>query len=237
MSTTAAEFSPGTDSDSNPDESDLEHVESDIIVKLRAEVDALKLQLTAVLAERDNLLAKVTELERKTTFHLRSKESLLETLRTESAVIGRHCEQLVADTNRRSVEELVGLRERSVSVQERNGLLKDVVHAFAGCENVQCSEPSATKKRFHCSMAIEHIYAAKNLKFVSEFNILAMFVAYAVSGSRMVVDMLGRIGPGGSYSLLKQWLATMSSKPAYAPPGFIRVAFDNEQKIRKNYLT
>ena len=48
MSTTAAEFSPGTDSDSNPDESDLEHVESDILVKLRAEVDAPKLQLTAV---------------------------------------------------------------------------------------------------------------------------------------------------------------------------------------------
>ena len=30
-------------------------------------------------------------------------------------------------------------------------------------------------------------------------------IAYAVCSSRLVIEILGGVGPGGSYTLLKQW--------------------------------
>ncbi len=71
---------------------------------------------------------------------------------------------------------------------------------------------------------------------MSELNVAAMAVAYSASGSRLVVDILGRVGPGGSYPLLKQWLKQHVRQPAEVPDGVVNIAFDNERLV-KNYLT
>ena len=61
-------------------------------------------------------------------------------------------------------------------------------------------------------------------------------VAYAVSGRRLVVDMLGHLTPGCGYTLLKEWRSTLSSEPLRVPDGFILVAYDNKQRLLRNYL-
>ena len=60
--------------------------------------------------------------------------------------------------------------------------------------------------------------------------------SYALSGSRLVVDLMGHFSPGGSYKLLKDWLMDLGGEPLEVPDGFILVAFDNEQRLLKNYL-
>ena len=61
-----------------------------------------------------------------------------------------------------------------------------------------------------------------------------MSVAYAVCNSRLVVDMLGRIGPGRSYPLLKQWLKENVGEPDKVPNGIVHIAFDKDQRLVKN---
>lgn len=64
-----------------------------------------------------------------------------------------------------------------------------------------------------------------------------MSVAYAVCNSQIAVDMMGRVGPGGPNSLLKQWLKQNVGEPASVPDGVVNKVFDNEQRLVKNYLT
>lgn len=89
----------------------------------------------------------------------------------------------------------------------------------------------------HRALAVEHMYCARNSNFVSEFNIAVMALVYAVSSRKLVVNIVGRVGPGGSYSTLKNWLKANSGEPISAPKGVLAVAFDNEQRLVKNYLT
>ena len=49
--------------------------------------------------------------------------------------------------------------------------------------------------------------------------------------------MLARIGPGGSYPLLKLWLKKNVGEPDKVPYGIVHNAFDNEQRLVKNFLT
>ena len=49
--------------------------------------------------------------------------------------------------------------------------------------------------------------------------------------------MIGHAGPGGSYTLLKEWLLQLSSSPLQVPSGMLVVAFDNEQRLLKNFLS
>ena len=72
---------------------------------------------------------------------------------------------------------------------------------------------------------------------MSALNIAAMSVAYAVCNSRIVIEVTGRIGPGGSYTLLKQWLKQNIGQPAKVPDGVVAIALDNKQRLIRNYLT
>ena len=89
----------------------------------------------------------------------------------------------------------------------------------------------------HRLLAVEHMYCAINGNYVSEINVSAMAVAYAVCSSRLVVEIMGRLGPGGSYTLLKKWLKSHVGEPVKVPDGVVHIAFDNEQRLIKNYLT
>ena len=85
--------------------------------------------------------------------------------------------------------------------------------------------------------AMECLRGARHTRYVSEFLVGFQAIAYAVSGSRLVVDMLGHISPGGSYTLLKSWLGELGGSILDVPDGFIVVAFDNEQRLLRNYLS
>ena len=69
---------------------------------------------------------------------------------------------------------------------------------------------------------------------MSELDIIAaMLVAYVASNSRLVTELMGRLGPGGSYTLLKQWLKQNVGDPVLVPEGVVNIAFDNEQRLIK----
>ena len=59
----------------------------------------------------------------------------------------------------------------------------------------------------------------------------------AACSSRMVVEILGRIGHGGSYPLLKQQLKSNTGAKAKVPDDAVKVVFYNEQRLLKSYLT
>ena len=151
----------------------------------------------------------------------------------------------MSDLSRRSLDELLKLEEGVISRSARNEFASNCVRMLTRTnqENRQrellTDAEKATHKRreLHRALAVEHMYCARNSNFVSEFNVAAMAVAYAVSSSRLVVDILGRVGPGGSYTLLKHWLKGHAGEPAHVPDGVVSLAFDNEQRLCKNYLT
>ena len=163
----------------------------------------------------------------------------------ENDSIWSDTERLVQDTSRRTLDKLLELYEGTISVDDRNAVAKSVVTQLLltkaekrGHVAISDAEKSTAQRRtLHRALAVEHIYCARNSNYVSEFNIAAMAVAYAVSSSRLVVDILGRIGPGGSYTTLKQWMKANSGEPLSAPQGVLAVAFDNGQRLVKNYLT
>ena len=78
---------------------------------------------------------------------------------------------------------------------------------------------------------------AKNQNYASELGMATLAIAFAVCSSRLVIEILGGVGPGGSYTLLKQWLKSHVGEPAMVPDGVVNGAFDNEQRLVKNYLT
>ena len=79
--------------------------------------------------------------------------------------------------------------------------------------------------------AIDCIYSALDLRYVSEFHIPFQAVSYAISGSSIVTEMIGHLGPGASYKLVKEWLSEMGSEPLVVSEGCITIAFDNEQCV------
>ena len=59
---------------------------------------------------------------------------------------------------------------------------------------------------------------------------------YAICGSKAVIDIIGHLGPGCGYTLMKDWLRGMASNKVAVPPGFVSTGFDNEQRLLKNWL-
>ena len=205
-------------------------------------------ELSAMEEQQNALERRVAELE----LELAQVNSLAGQMQVLSVIcekendsIWSDTERLVQDTSRRTLDKLLELYEGTISVDDRNAVAKSVVTQLSltkaekrGHVAISDAEKSTAQRRaLHRALAVEHIYCARNSNYVSEFNIAAMAVAYAVSSSRLVVDILGRVGPGGSYTTLKQWMKANSGEPLSAPQGVLAVAFDNEQRLVKNYLT
>ena len=114
-----------------------------------------------------------------------------------------------------------------------------VVQAFVQTltKSISGKEKDDQKRCLLQQEAMECLRAARHNNYVSEFHVAFQAVAYALSGSRLVVDMLGHLGPGGSYKLLKDWLVGLGGEPLAVPKGLVLIAFDNEQRLLRNYLS
>lgn len=229
----------------------------------QSELRLLRMQLTAaqeelcllrekqsvMVTERDDLQQSVAQLH-VVIEQFRSSEGkrkvMEEVCQEENEKIWKDTEGLVANLNRRSLDQLLALDEGAISEQERNEFARNVVRSLTltkqerrGTPGSRTEAEKATQQRreLHRALAVEHMYCARNSNYVAEFNVAAMAVAYSVSSSRLVVNLLGRMGPGGSYTLLKNWLKANAGEPVHVPEGVVAVAFDNEQRLCKNYLT
>lgn len=84
--------------------------------------------------------------------------------------------------------------------------------------------------------AVETIMKARNLNYVSEFGEALAAVEYAISGSKLVLNMEGHTSANGSYSTLMNWMEASTGDKLDVPTGDIVFAFDNEQKLKKAWL-
>ena len=68
------------------------------------------------------------------------------------------------------------------------------------------SRGSNKSRELRRQVCIESLYSAKHLKYTSEFFAGFEAVAYAICGSKAVVNMIGHLGPGCGYQLLKKMM-------------------------------
>ena len=87
------------------------------------------------------------------------------------------------------------------------------------------------------AQAMESLYAAANLNYCAEFHVLLQAIVYSITQSKTTLDIFGHLGSGGSYKLVKDWLAGLGGSELQVPEGFVSVGFDNEQRQLKSYLS
>ena len=102
--------------------------------------------------------------------------------------------------------------------------------------NGPCSAEAARLRELRRQVCVESLYSARHLRYVSGFFTSLQAVIYAICGSKTVIDIVGHLGPGCSYHLMKDWLKEMASEHVVVPSGFVSISFDNEQRMLKNWL-
>ena len=85
-------------------------------------------------------------------------------------------------------------------------------------------------------MAVDAIYSARNLKYVSAINLAASAIEYSLAKSKTVIDIDNHISSSGSFSKFLKWQESLAKKTKPFPKGLTFMAFDNEQKGQRNYL-
>eukprot|EP00117_Sycon_ciliatum_P022587 scpid13785/ scgid0778/ len=201
----------------------------DLVEKLQREVDELR---------EENVL-------------LKSRECLDELLATEHGrvkVVNEICKIenkfLFAETldaishskESRKVESLLGIPAGRITSRSYNPVVEAFVCGMTAPLSVQ-SSAGAAKRSMRQQEAIESVYAARNLNYCSQFHMVFQAVVYAITQSKTAVDMIGHLGPGSSYALLKDWLGNLGGEPVKVPRGFVTVGFDNEQRQMRSYLS
>jgi len=92
------------------------------------------------------------------------------------------------------------------------------------------------EKLFKCAVALDAIYSARNLKYVSAINLAASAIKYSLAKSKTVIDIDNHISSSGSFSKFLKWQESLAKKSKPFPKGLTFMAFDNEQKGQRNYL-
>ena len=205
------------------------------VVRLQEELDGMKQTVKQLQEEVDRLKHRVKELEENQCLHTQNSRIrvVAEIARMESDAFYEEIIQCMHEGKEfRKLDQLLALREGQVSHRPYN----PVVRAFVE-ELTKHQSDTHTSQHILQQEAMECLRGARHHKYVSDFHIALQAVSYAVSGSRLVVDMIGHAGPGGSYTLVKEWLLQLSSSPLQVPSGMLVVAFDNEQRLLKNYLS
>ena len=154
----------------------------------------------------------------------------------ENDALLRDCQVAIAQgPSSRSLDCLLSTPAGKLTCRPYNEVVCAFVEAITDV-NEPGSQDARKARDFRRQVCIESLHSARHLKYVSNFFMSLQAVAYAISSSKTVVDMIGHLGPGCSYNLLKDWLQEMASEPVVVPSGFVTVSFDNEQRLLKNWL-
>ena len=154
----------------------------------------------------------------------------------ENSSLFEDCRSAIGDArSSRTLDSLLTIPSGRLTKRSYNPVVTAFVDAITEVKD-PATESAQCLRDLRRQSCIESLYSARHLKYVSEFFISAQAVAYAICGSKTVVKMMGHLGPGCSYHLLKDWMAEMASERIPIPAGFVSVGFDNEQRILKNWL-
>ncbi|XP_078586266.1 uncharacterized protein LOC144868168 isoform X1 [Branchiostoma floridae x Branchiostoma japonicum] len=84
-------------------------------------------------------------------------------------------------------------------------------------------------------MTLEQLYHLASPVLVAPFSFSRNLLTYAITNSKLVVDMLGKVSPGGMFDTVKSYLQNIATKPLPFPEGDCEVAIDNDQKLKKQW--
>ena len=154
----------------------------------------------------------------------------------ENEAVLRGCQLAIAEgPKRRSLDALLATPTGRLTNQSYNPVVEAFVDAVTE-EKGTFSSAASSARHLRRQVRIESLYSARHLNYVSGFFPSLQAVVYAICGSKTAVDIIGHLGPGCSYHLMKDWLQEMASEKVVIPSGFITVSFDNEQRLLKNWL-
>ena len=146
------------------------------------------------------------------------------------------CRAAISDSKRaRSLDSLLSIPDGQLTKRKYNPVVSAFVEAITEVEEPGSSAADC-QRQLRRQTCIESLYSARHLKYVSEFHVSLQAVVYAICGSKAVIDIIGHLGPGCGYTLMKDWLRDMASNKVAVPPGFVSIGFDNEQRLLKNWL-
>ena len=88
------------------------------------------------------------------------------------------------------------------------------------------------QKIIHC---IEQLYSTGNKLLILPMSFQPNLLACSLSGSELIVNMIGKTRPAGSYSFMKKWLPNQAEEIKF-PDGLVWCVFDNEQVVGKRQV-
>jgi len=139
---------------------------------------------------------------------------------------------LIDDQERFTLDNLLSY-STSEWLAKRNPVLVKFIETLIYSESENQHE---NEKLFKCSVAVDAVYGARNLRYVSAINLMASAVKYSLSKSKTIVNMDNHILSSGSFTKFIKWQENLAGEAEPLPKGLLFMAFDNEQKGQKNYL-
>ena len=84
---------------------------------------------------------------------------------------------------------------------------------------------------------IEIKYKMLNPRIMLPISVSEINTVYDATRSRIVVDLLGSVIPGGMYGTVTNRLVELASKPVNVPPGLVLTQHDNDQVLGSTHET
>jgi hypothetical protein len=139
---------------------------------------------------------------------------------------------LISDKKRFSLDSLL---EYSTSqwLFKRNPVIVKFIETLSLNENESQLEG---EKLFKCAVAVDTIYGARHLKYVSAINLAASAIKYSLAKSKTIIDIDNHFLSSGGFNKFIQWQEDLARESTPLSDGLLFLAFDNEQKGQKNYL-
>ena len=161
------------------------------------------------------------------------QEQLTQAMREDGRLLLHNKRQLIDTNNLVQHTPLQFLKERPVivvySVAKSLGLFEN----FMGDDGKELTESQA----YALAKIIEIKYKILYPTIMLPLSVCEITTAYDTTRSRIVVDMLGSINPGGMNGTVMNRLIEMGSQPVAVPPGLVITQHDNDQALGPSHET
>ena len=116
--------------------------------------------------------------------------------------------------------------DREAWLQRRNKVITAVVDGISDLKTSHLQK----------CLAVEHLYfLACSDQFVLPFSFLVDLLLFTITNSKLVLNLVSKILPGGSYPTVTGWRDSLASVPLPFPSGDCVAAFDNDQIVQRKW--
>ena len=207
-----------------------------VILALKSENQELIRLNNELLAQNQKLTQRNSSLikEREERFSTQEKriQAITEIGKLENMNIFDDSEQHRMNASSRNLENLTTVTING-ELEKRNKVVVAAVNAFTNKQTDSNDKKSAMRRL----MAVELLYSARNLNYISDFCSMVQAVIYSFTHSKVCTNLIGHFTPSGAYYTVRSWLDNLRSSCLPAPVGLIEYAFDNEQRLLRTWLS